>query len=165
NHMYGRACAKQSLISGNQRGDSPTVGGRACVAGLLGAGVAHQKSGRLPEAEACYRQALAVYPDHADANNLLGAIAIQVGRADLAVELIGRAIQQNGHSPVYLSNLGTALRRLGRFDEAVAAYRRVVGITPNEAEAPYNLATALFDRGDLDESIAACRHAIRISPD
>ena len=165
NRQQRRAGAKQSQISGNKRGASPTVGGRAGVADLLGAGLTHHKAGRLPEAEACYRQVLAVYPDHADANNLLGAIAIQVGRADLAVELIGRAIQQNGHSPVYFSNLGTALRRLGRFDEAVAAYRRVVGITPNEAEAHYKLATALFDRGDLDESIAACRHAIRISPD
>jgi predicted O-linked N-acetylglucosamine transferase (SPINDLY family) len=165
NRQQRRAAAKQSQISGNKRGDSPTVGGRAGVADLLGTGLAHHKAGRLPEAEACYRQVLAVYPDHADANNLLGAIAIQVGRADLAVELIGRAIQQNGHSPGYFSNLGTALRGLGRFDEAVAAYRRVVGITPNEAEAQYKLATALFDRGDLDESIAACRHAIRISPD
>src|SRR5262252_7976253 len=165
NRQQRRAAAKQSQISGNKRGDSPTVGGRAGVADLLGAALTHHKAGRLPEAEACYRQVLAVYPDHADANNLLGAIAIQAGRADLAVELIGRAIQQNGHSPGYFSNLGTALRRLGRFDEAVAAYRRVVGITPNEAEAHYNLATALFDRGDLDESIGACRHAIRIRPD
>jgi len=165
NRQQRRAAAKQSQISGNMRGDSPTVSDRSGVADLLGAGLTHHKAGRLPEAEACYRQVLAVYPDHADANNLLGVIATQVGRADLAVELIGRAIQQNGHSPGYFSNLGTALRRLGRFDEAVAAYRRVVGITPNEAEAHYNLATALFDRGDLDESIGACRHAIRISPD
>jgi protein O-GlcNAc transferase len=165
NRQQRRAAAKQSQVSDNKRGDSPTVGGRAGVADLLGAGLTHHKAGRLPEAEACYRQVLAVDPDHADANNLLGAIAIQVGRADLAVELIGRAIQRNGHNPGYFSNLGTALRRLGRFDEAVAAYRRVVGITPNEAEAHYNLATALFDRGDLDESIAACRHATHINPD
>jgi protein O-GlcNAc transferase len=165
NRQQRRAAARQSQISGKKRGDSPAVGGGAGVADLLGAGLTHHKAGRLREAEACYRQVLAVYPDHADANNLLGAVAIQAGRADLAVELIGRAIQQNGHNPGYFSNLGTALRRLGRFDEAVAAYRRVVGITPHEAEAHYNLATALFDRGDLDESIAACRHAIRIKPD
>jgi predicted O-linked N-acetylglucosamine transferase (SPINDLY family) len=165
NRQQRRAAAKQSQTSGNKRGDSPTIGGQAGIADLLGAGLTHHKAGRLPEAEACYRQVLVVNPDHADANNLLGAIAIQVGRADLAVELIGRAIRQNGHSPGYFSNLGTALRGLGRFDEAVTAYRRVVGITPNEAEAHYNLATALFDRGDLDESIATYRHAIRISPD
>ena len=38
---------------------------------------------------------LAAQPDHADALHLLGIIAHLVRRADLAVDLIGRAIEQN----------------------------------------------------------------------
>src|SRR5437867_1473861 len=41
---------------------------------------AHHQSGRLAEAEAIYRQILAVEPRHADALHLLGVIAHQVGR-------------------------------------------------------------------------------------
>ena len=50
---------------------------------------------RLTEAEACYRRVLAAHPDHADALHLLGVIAHQVGRRDLAVELIGQAINMS----------------------------------------------------------------------
>jgi tetratricopeptide (TPR) repeat protein len=44
------------------------------VAELLKAGVQHQQSGRLSEAEACYQRALTAQPDHADALHLLGLI-------------------------------------------------------------------------------------------
>ena len=57
-------------------------------ANLLGAGLKHHQAGRLVEAEACYRRVLAAQPDHADALHLLGIIAQQAGRRDLAVELI-----------------------------------------------------------------------------
>src|SRR5262249_57963255 len=77
NRQQRRAAAKQSQISGNKRGDSPTVAGRAGAADLLGAAVTHHHAGRLLEAEACYRPAFGVYPSHRDATQRLGAIATQ----------------------------------------------------------------------------------------
>lgn len=53
----------------------------------------HHQAGRLAEAEKIYRQVLAQEPNHAQALNLLGLLAGQVGRADAALELIRRAIQ------------------------------------------------------------------------
>ena len=64
------------------------------VANLLGAGLKHHQAGRLADAGACYRRVLAAQPDHADALHLLGVIAHQAGRHDLAVELISQAIKQ-----------------------------------------------------------------------
>jgi tetratricopeptide (TPR) repeat protein len=92
----------------------------------LGEGIRHHQAGRLSEAEACYRRVLAVQPDHADALHLLGVIAHQVKRHDIAVDLISRAIRRNGQNPFYFSNLGLALQELGRLDEAVASYDRAV---------------------------------------
>ena len=54
----------------------------------------HQ-AGQLNQAERLYRQILAVVPHHADSLHLLGAIAYQVGRHDLAVDMIGKAIAIN----------------------------------------------------------------------
>jgi Flp pilus assembly protein TadD len=54
---------------------------------LLAVGLQHHQAGRLAEAEACYRRVLAAHPDHADPLHLLGIIAGQTGRHDLAVEL------------------------------------------------------------------------------
>lgn len=50
------------------------------VESALTAAVEHHQRGRLPEAAAIYRQVLAVDPDHADANHLLGVIAFQEER-------------------------------------------------------------------------------------
>ncbi len=64
------------------------------IAELLAQGVAHHQAGRLPQAETCYRQVLAAHPS-ADAPHLLGVIAYQVGRHDIAVDLIRQAIAWN----------------------------------------------------------------------
>ncbi len=58
----------------------------------LESAVLHHQAGRLAEAEKIYRQVLAQQPNHADALNLLGTLAVQVGRLDAGVDLIRRAI-------------------------------------------------------------------------
>src|SRR5689334_491639 len=58
----------------------------------LNLALTHHQSGRFAEAEGIYRQILAVEPNHADALHLLGALAAQVGRPEVAVELIRHAI-------------------------------------------------------------------------
>ena len=50
--------------------------------------VLRHQAGRLEEAEALYRQILAAQPEHAAALQLLGLIAHQAGRHEVAVELI-----------------------------------------------------------------------------
>src|SRR3972149_10668940 len=57
----------------------------------LQAAVAHHLAGRLPEAEAIYRQILQAEPNHPDALHLLGVIAHQAGKHEIAVEYITRA--------------------------------------------------------------------------
>jgi protein O-GlcNAc transferase len=50
------------------------------------------RAGRLREAENLYRQILAQRPAHVEALHFLGVIAHQMGRNDIAVDLIRRAI-------------------------------------------------------------------------
>jgi predicted O-linked N-acetylglucosamine transferase (SPINDLY family) len=119
----------------------------------------------LAEAEACYRRVLAAQPDHADALHLLGIVAHQAGRHDLAVELISQAIKQNRQNAAYFCSLGVALNNQGKLDEAVTAYRQAIRIKPDLAEAHFNLGNALHGQGKLDEAVTAYRQAIRIKPD
>ena len=51
-------------------------------------GVEHQNAGRLPEAESIYQQILQADPNQPVALHLLGVIASQVGKNDIAVDLI-----------------------------------------------------------------------------
>ena len=163
NRKQRRAVAKLGKTSSNPLGETT-----AAVQGageLLGAGLKHHQAGRFAEAEACYRRVLAIQSDHADALHLLGVIAHQVRRYDLAVELIGRAIKRNGENPFYYSSLGSALRGQGKVGEAIAAFRQAIVIMPAYAEAHYNLGNALNHQGKLNETVAAYRQAIGIKPD
>jgi Flp pilus assembly protein TadD len=60
----------------------------------------------LAEAEAIYRQVLVTDPSHADALHMLGVLANQLGRADVAADLIQRAIQLESGRAIYHNNLG-----------------------------------------------------------
>ena len=135
------------------------------VTEVFAAGLQHHRAGRLGEAEACYRRVLAAQPEHTDSLHLLGVIAYQVKRHDLAVKLISQAIKRNDHNPIYFSNLGNALKEQGKLDEAIAAYRQAIRVKPDFADAHSNLGLALQEQGKLDEAIAAYRQAIGIKPD
>jgi tetratricopeptide (TPR) repeat protein len=106
----------------------PTSAYASSVAEHLKIGTKLHQAGRLAEAEAYYRRVLADQPKHADALNLLGAVAHQTGRHELAIEVIGQAIQQNGENPEYFFNLAGVFYGYGRLDQAVAAYRQAINI-------------------------------------
>ena len=57
--------------------------------------VQHHQAGRLPAAEQLYRQVLAVEPIQPNALHLLGVIAWQIGKPEVAVGYISRAIKLN----------------------------------------------------------------------
>ena len=125
----------------------------------------HHQAGRLAEAEALYRQILAVEPRHPDSLDLLGVICSQAGRDDLAADLIGRAIAIAPWQAAYHSNLGNALRALGRLHEATAAYRRAVQLQPDFGDAHNNLGSALKDAGEVNGAIVAFQRAIQCRAD
>ncbi|HML15199.1 MAG TPA: tetratricopeptide repeat protein [Xanthobacteraceae bacterium] len=165
NRKERRAATKLGRPLGNTAGLAAAAVAPIGAAELLVAGIKHHHAGRLAEAEACYRRVLAAQPDHADALHLLGVIAHQAKRHDVAVEIIGRAINRNRKDPLYFCNLGAALKELSKLDEAVAAYRQAIRLKPDLAEAYSNLGVALFDQGKIEEAIVAYRQAIGIKPD
>ena len=131
----------------------------------------HHQAGRLQAAEQLYRQILSVESQHADALHLLGVIAFQLGKHEVAVEYITRAIASNGEEATFYSNLGGAYHALqspkdpGKLAEAVACYRRALELKPDYAEAQNNLGNALKDQGTLDEAILCYRRALDLRPD
>ncbi|MBI4625478.1 MAG: tetratricopeptide repeat protein [Verrucomicrobia bacterium] len=127
--------------------------------------VQHHQAGRLPEAEALYRQILALDPSCIDALHLLGVIALQVGQNVVAVELIGRAAAVATDNPTILANLGEAYRRLHRLDDAIASFRRALDLQPDLPKALSNLGNALATQDRLDEAITCFRRALELEPD
>lgn len=124
----------------------------------------HHEAGRLAEAEDLYRQILRVDPQQPDALHLLGVIALQVGKAAAAIELLEWAVRLRPHIAPFLGNLASAYDAAGRFEDALATYRRAVEIDPNYTDGHYNLATVLQHRGRFEEAIQGFRRVLKLDP-
>ena len=124
----------------------------------------HHQAGRLAEAEGLYGRILTVAPNHADCLHLMGVLANQTGRGELAVRLIGEAIARDGSDAAYHSNLGNALHALGRLDEADGSYRRALALKPDYAGAHYNLASLLQAQGRCEEALGHFEQALLLWP-
>ncbi len=96
---------------------------------------AHHEAGRLAEAEAGYRQALAMDPRHFESLHMMGMLAGQAGRHDLALQYTDQAIAVAPDLAETHVNRGMALVALERNDEAVAAFRKAVALQPGNVQA------------------------------
>ena len=137
----------------------------ATIPEALAIAIQHHQGGRLQAAEQIYRQILQADPNHAEAMHLLGAIAHQAGKHEVAVEYIARAIALDGSVAAFHNNLGEAYLALHRIPEAVACYRRALELKPDFALAHNNLGVALNDPQNLDEAVACYRRALELKPD
>jgi Flp pilus assembly protein TadD len=135
------------------------------VAVLFASATREHQAGRLAEAEARYRDVLALDPDHADSLHLLGVVCGQTGRHALAVDYISRAVALQPREAAFRTNLGVALRQQQRLDEAALAFRAALELNPGDAEVHINLGIALKGLWRLEESAACLRTAIALRPD
>jgi predicted O-linked N-acetylglucosamine transferase (SPINDLY family) len=124
----------------------------------------HHQAGRLPEAEALYRQVLQARPDHPDALYRLGVIAYHAGRHAEAVELMGNAIATGAAVPEFHSDIGEAYRALGDLARAEVHIRRALALKPAYANAHNNLGNVLQAQGRLDEAVACYRQVLALNP-
>ena len=125
------------------------------------AGLAHHRAGRLPQAEAIYRQILASEPDHADCIQLLGVALLQAGQPDRALDFVVRAVELQPGNSVHHSNMARALRALGRRDEAIASYRQALQLKSDSLDVHNQLGVLLGECGDLTGAEAHYRLVLR----
>jgi predicted O-linked N-acetylglucosamine transferase (SPINDLY family) len=132
---------------------------------ILRLGVAHHEAGRLPQAEALYRQVLAMDPTHAECHYRLAMLAFRHGRGDLAISSLLRAVELAPRVAEYHLDLGIILSRLGHVLEAEWSFRAVLRLKPDDAQAHNGLGNALERLDRFEESIEHYREALRIKPD
>lgn len=121
----------------------------------LSAALAVHKAGRLAEADVLYKRLLEIAPGHAEALRLRGVLACQEARFHDAVGFLEAAIERNGQSAAYYSNLGVALNGLGRIEDALHALRRAERLAPADNDIRFNIACLLQGLGRRDEAVFA----------
>src|SRR5580693_851618 len=128
-------------------------------------GLALHQQGKVADAARIYSEVLQQQPNHFDALHLLGVIAAQTSKTELAVELITKAVRLNAKVAAAHSNLGIALLHLKRPAEALASYDTAIALKPDFAEAHYNRGIALRDLKRPGDALASYDTAIALKPD
>lgn len=121
-------------------------------------------TGHLQTAETIVRQVLERQPGNPFATHLLGIIAHNVGRTELAVDLIGNAIAALPRVAQFHRNRGEMCRLLKRLEEAIEHGERAVALEPTDAVAHSNLGIAYYDREDYEKAEACQQRALQINP-
>jgi tetratricopeptide (TPR) repeat protein len=164
NRKQRRAAKSQGHAPGRPAPAGP-AGSSAQIADRFAAAVSHHQAGRLAEAEACYRRICALDPRHVDSLHLLGVLAGQTGRNDVAIDMIGRALVLKPDLVEAHYNLGNILAMERRLDQAAAHYKRVLALRPALVEAHNSLGIVLSDQGKAMEAIACFERALALKPD
>ncbi len=145
--------------------NSPAASAPPAAEALLQQARAHHAAGRLPQAEALYREVLASVPGHPDALHLLGVLAFQVGQPAVALEILDLALQARPDFPEAHFSRGNALYALQRYPEAVAGYDRALQLKPLYAEAHSNRGSALIALQQPQAAVESFNRAIQLKPD
>lgn len=134
------------------------------IAALLDQAVKLHRAGHLGQAERLYREALAIQSENPDALHLLGILAHQSGRPEIAVDLIGRAIARQPGSPDFHYNLAHVLHEQGRTAAAVGSLETVLRLAPGHPGARNDLAGLQRHAGRLDEAARHYRWIVQHGP-
>jgi len=137
----------------------------ASAADPLQIAFSHHQAGRLREAETIYRQILASNPHHAEALHLLGLLAYQAGRPDLALEPLERAVAHSPGRAVFLANLGEVYRALGRLQDAGRTLSQAIELDPLLPDAHNSLGAVERSLAHFDRAQARFEAAIRLRSD
>ena len=121
-------------------------------------------AGELQVAEAILKQILQKQPENPNAMHLMGIIAHRVGRTELGLEMIGKAIEKLPGNAQFHINRGEMCRILKRLDEAVAHGKKAVKLEPKSASAHSNLGIAYYDQKEYDKAEACQKKALKLQP-
>jgi predicted O-linked N-acetylglucosamine transferase (SPINDLY family) len=163
--MAARGQRTTKKANGNGAGGAPSgAAGDGQILALLTEGHKAHLSGNVAFAEQCYRQALKLRPNVADALHLLGVLHLQRGEADQAVELIGRAIAIDPKPQQFHTNYAAALHHAGRPEDSLRAYRDALARNPQDIEVYKNLSVLLNGQGRTEEALQCLKDGIRANP-
>jgi tetratricopeptide (TPR) repeat protein len=131
---------------------------------LLDAAVRLQSSGQLQEAAQLCERALAMYPEHIEAMNLLAQVLQQAGQHAHSELILRRALQRAPEHAASYVNITSVLNAQGKFDEAVSLSEVGLRRFPDNKLLVNNLAVNLEGAGRFEEALALLQKRIKAHP-
>jgi len=142
------------------------LNGNSQIFDLVDMAIAFHQNGMLEEASLIYERILIKDPNHNDAMNLLGLIALQKKEYPHAIALINKAISASpkNNVPEFHANLGYALYQEGLLDESIASFDVAISLNPSTALYYAKRGLVQLDKKFFDSAINSFDQAIRLSP-
>ena len=106
-------------------------------------GAALFNSGRFEAAERCFKAAVRLQPDHADAIGNLWMTELELGREEEVRVKAEKEVAAGGDGPYIDVNLATIYRTQGQIEAAIEAARRVLKRAPHSSDSFSNLLLTL----------------------
>jgi tetratricopeptide (TPR) repeat protein len=131
----------------------------------LETGLKHFDDGDLLQAEAACWSMLEKDPNQADALHMLGLIAFEGGRSDIAEELISCAIVKSPQVGSFYNSLGKVYQKQGKSEDSMACFGKAITIDPDSADAYHHLGTLLYDQGEAGQACEALIRSLQLNPE
>lgn len=144
-----------ALVAFQQTQDAATKFNRA---------VELQQQGRLDEAAAEYRAALAIKPDYPEAQANLGVVLARLGKYDDAITAYEAALKLAPHLTPILLNLGIAHYRAGQHAKAAETLKSFLEKKPDSAQARQLYGLSLVELGRDEEAIIQFEMTLDAAP-
>ena len=125
----------------------------------------HYQAGQRHEAEKICKNIYCTDPEYSPALHMLGMVAYQRGRYDVAVNLMGAAVKIRSDVASYHKDLGNVFLSQDRIDESILCYRNALRLDPNFVRTYYHLSVALTRKDLLDEAMQSLVIALKLRPD
>ncbi len=129
-------------------------------------GISHHKLDQWPAAEADFRAALALRPDHPQILNYLGYSLVERGeKLDEALAMIEVAAAARPDNGAIVDSLGWVYFQLGRYDEAVVHLERAASLEPVDPVINDHLGDAFWAVGRAIEARFQWQRALSFAPE
>ena len=129
-------------------------------------GIAFERLGEWPEAEADFMRALELEPDQPLVLNYLGYSWVEMGRnLDEAKTMIEKAVELRPNDGYIVDSLGWVAYRLGDFEEATRQLELAVELVPGDPIINDHLGDAYWQVGRLNEARFQWRRVLTLEPE
>jgi tetratricopeptide (TPR) repeat protein len=127
-------------------------------------GAAYLARGRYPDAEAVFRDLVAVGDPLPTGYIGLAQVLLRAGRAGEAASELAAAQQKLGPNFLISYFRGLALDRSGRLPEAISAFQEALRLNPKSAEAHLGLGKVELAAGRVSEATAELKQVLAFEP-
>ncbi|MGB5869725.1 MAG: tetratricopeptide repeat protein, partial [Albidovulum sp.] len=129
-------------------------------------GICYERAKQWDNAEADFRQALALNPDQPQVLNYIGYSFVEMNEnLDEAMSMIERAARARPDEGAIIDSLGWALYRLGRYREAEVQMERAIELMPVDAVVNDHLGDVYWAVGRFREAEFQWKRALSFKPE